>query len=75
MKREILEAQFPGIDGVYEEKQTDRGWSAVFTTKFFDYMIRMIDGEFSASIIPTKPHVNIKLKAILLLAEHENQPK
>lgn len=80
MKREILETVFPDAKGEYREGQHDNSWSAGLKDHKSGntWQINMWHGEFWAEKIINNDWVKcnpIPIKAILLLAKYENQPK
>ena len=80
MKREILEAVFPNIKGEYTEDLSLEmpDWNVGFVSSGNVYQVAFLNGKFSAQTLikgDYTPGLPIPIKAILLLAEYENQPK
>lgn len=73
MKREILEATFPGITGEYSESVESRGWWAAFQNKCDIYQILVLNKKFLAQSLVNGKYEKcnpIPLKAISLLAKY-----
>ncbi len=78
MKREILEAQFPGIEGEYKELETHKGWWAAMVNEEIIHQINFFNGKFYAETLiglVRDSHIPITIKAIHLISRYENQPK
>lgn len=78
MKREILEAQFPGIEGEYKEFETHKGWWAAIVDEEVIHQVNFFNGKFYAETLiglEYNSHIPITIKAIHLISRYENQPK
>lgn len=78
MRREILEAVFPGIKGQYKESETHEGWWAAMVNEEVIHQINFFNGKFYAETLiglEHNSHISIPIKAIHLISQYENRSK
>jgi hypothetical protein len=77
MKRQILEAVFPGAAGMYSEGGDEFCWWAGFTEGHDVQQVNFINDLVYAETLINNNHnyVPIPIKAIHLISQYENQPK